>query len=59
MRYGSRAREFGRRRVAGWSMDSLRYWVTEMHIDGFRFDLATTLTRQGGGADTAQRLPYR
>ena len=25
-------------------MDSLRYWVTEMHIDGFRFDLATTLT---------------
>ncbi|WP_022882304.1 glycogen debranching protein GlgX [Gryllotalpicola ginsengisoli] len=27
-------------------MDSLRYWVTEMHVDGFRFDLATTLTRQ-------------
>ena len=27
-------------------MDSLRYWVTEMHIDGFRFDLATTLARQ-------------
>jgi glycogen operon protein len=26
-------------------MDSLRYWVEEMHIDGFRFDLATTLTR--------------
>lgn len=26
-------------------MDSLRYWVTEMHVDGFRFDLATTLTR--------------
>jgi isoamylase len=32
-------------------MDSLRYWVTEMHIDGFRFDLATTLTRQKGDAD--------
>ncbi|MBA8796032.1 glycogen operon protein [Friedmanniella endophytica] len=32
-------------------MDSLRYWVTEMHVDGFRFDLATTLTRQGGDAD--------
>ncbi|GAA4194464.1 glycogen debranching protein GlgX [Gryllotalpicola kribbensis] len=32
-------------------MDSLRYWVTEMHIDGFRFDLATTLTRQGGDPD--------
>ncbi|QIZ97507.1 glycogen debranching protein GlgX [Leifsonia sp. PS1209] len=31
-------------------MDSLRYWVTEMHVDGFRFDLATTLTRQGGDA---------
>ncbi|MHA3701162.1 glycogen debranching protein GlgX [Jatrophihabitans sp. YIM 134969] len=29
-------------------MDSLRYWVSEMHVDGFRFDLATTLTRQGG-----------
>ena len=26
-------------------MDSLRYWVTEMHVDGFRFDLATTLGR--------------
>jgi len=30
-------------------MDSLRYWVTEMHVDGFRFDLATTLARQDGG----------
>jgi len=27
-------------------MDSLRYWVTEMHIDGFRFDLAATLARE-------------
>ncbi|MEV6006089.1 glycogen debranching protein GlgX [Streptomyces sp. NPDC051976] len=27
-------------------MDSLRYWVTEMHVDGFRFDLAATLLRQ-------------
>jgi isoamylase len=27
-------------------MDSLRYWVTEMHVDGFRFDLAATLARQ-------------
>jgi len=34
----------------GLIMDSLRYWVTEMHVDGFRFDLATTLTRQGGDA---------
>ena len=27
-------------------MDSLRYWVTQMHVDGFRFDLAATLARQ-------------
>ncbi|MBV8996063.1 MAG: hypothetical protein JO287_20720, partial [Pseudonocardiales bacterium] len=27
-------------------MDSLRYWVLEMHVDGFRFDLASTLTRE-------------
>ena len=26
-------------------MDSLRYWVTEMHVDGFRFDLASALAR--------------
>ncbi len=26
-------------------MDSLRYWVTDMHVDGFRFDLASTLAR--------------
>jgi glycogen operon protein len=32
-------------------MDSLRYWVTDMHVDGFRFDLATTLTRQTGEQD--------
>jgi isoamylase len=28
-------------------MDSLRYWVQEMHVDGFRFDLAPTLAREG------------
>jgi isoamylase len=27
-------------------MDSLRFWVTEMHVDGFRFDLASTLARE-------------
>jgi glycogen operon protein len=32
-------------------MDSLRYWATEMHVDGFRFDLATTLAREAGGFD--------
>jgi glycogen operon protein len=34
-------------------MDSLRYWLTEMHVDGFRFDLAPTLARQEGGFDQA------
>ena len=32
-------------------MDSLRYWVTEMHVDGFRFDLAATLARDRGSFD--------
>ena len=27
-------------------MDSLRYWIEEMHVDGFRFDLASTLARE-------------
>src|SRR5215467_8694609 len=31
--------------VLRFIMDSLRYWVLEMHVDGFRFDLATTLAR--------------
>ena len=37
-------------------MDSLRYWVAEMHVDGFRFDLATTLTRQYGDLGYPQCL---
>jgi isoamylase len=32
--------------------DALRYWVREMHIDGFRFDLATTLARSNGQFST-------
>jgi glycogen debranching enzyme GlgX len=32
-------------------LDSLRYWVTEMHVDGFRFDLAPALTRTGHRVD--------
>jgi glycogen operon protein len=32
-------------RTVGLIMDSLRYWVTDMHVDGFRFDLAPTLVR--------------
>ena len=31
--------------------DSLRYWATEMHVDGFRFDLAPTLARESDGFD--------
>jgi len=34
-------------RVLQMVMDSLRYWVQEMHIDGFRFDLAPALAREG------------
>ncbi len=33
-------------RVLQLIMDSLRYWVTEMHVDGFRFDLAAALARE-------------
>jgi glycogen operon protein len=32
-------------------MDSLRYWITEMHVDGYRFDLAVALAREHGGFD--------
>ncbi|MCP1772645.1 glycogen operon protein [Neisseria perflava] len=34
------------RDVARWAADSLRYWVEEFHIDGFRFDLGTILGRE-------------
>jgi glycogen operon protein len=32
--------------VLRYIMDSLRYWILEMHVDGFRFDLAATLARE-------------
>jgi glycogen operon protein len=35
--------------VQDFILDCLRYWVLEMHVDGFRFDLATSLTRDGQG----------
>lgn len=38
-------------RVLQLVMDSLRYWVQEMHVDGFRFDLATALAREDHGFD--------
>jgi len=34
-------------------LDSLRYWVTEMHVDGFRFDLASILSRDENGKPDA------
>lgn len=38
-------------RVLQWAMDSLRYWVEDMHVDGFRFDLAVTLGREAEDFD--------
>ncbi len=38
-------------RVLQMVMDSLRYWVEVMHVDGFRFDLAPALAREGGEVD--------
>ncbi len=38
-------------RVLQMVTDSLRYWANEMHVDGFRFDLATILGREAGGFD--------
>ena len=38
-------------RVLQMVTDSLRYWATEMHVDGFRFDLATILARENSGFD--------
>jgi glycogen operon protein len=38
-------------RVLQMVMDSLRYWVEETHVDGFRFDLGTILAREPGGFD--------
>ncbi len=39
----------GNPRVLQLLLDSLRYWVAEMHVDGFRFDLATALARELSG----------
>ena len=38
-------------RVLQLALDALRYWVETMHVDGFRFDLATTLGREAHGFD--------
>jgi len=43
--------DFSHPRVVQLAMDSLRYWVQEFHVDGFRFDLGVTLGREAGGFD--------
>jgi isoamylase len=43
-------------RVLQMAVDSLRYWVDEMHVDGFRFDLATALARGDNGFDPHARF---
>jgi glycogen operon protein len=45
------------RQVLQLVMDSLRYWVTEMHVDGFRFDLAPALCRTSDG-DVDLHAPF-
>lgn len=43
--------------TAAFILDSLRYWVLEMHVDGFRFDLASILTRAPNGAPIGYDMP--
>ena len=42
---------FSHPRVIALTLDSLRYWVQEFHVDGFRFDLSVTLGREAAGYD--------
>ena len=46
----------GHQRVLSLIMDGLRYWVTEMHVDGFRFDLPSALARNFYEAGTLDRF---
>ncbi len=45
------------RYVQGLILDSLRYWVDEMHVDGFRFDLASLFTRNEDGSINLEDPP--
>lgn len=45
--------DFSKAPVIRMVMDSLRYWVEEMHVDGFRFDLASVLGREGGNFENS------
>ena len=42
-----------------WSWTAMRYWVEVLHVDGFRFDLATMLATRGAWLRPARRLPRR
>ncbi len=54
------ARPPARRRRCDLVLDSLRYWVEEMHVDGFRFDIAPVLGRAGSGVRSGRAvLPAR
>ena len=46
-------------RVLQMVMDSLRYWVTSFHVDGFRFDLGVTLGREADGFDPGSGFSTR
>ncbi len=48
--------DFGEPRVVQMALDSLRHWITDFGVDGFRFDLATTLGRTGNGFEA--RHPF-
>ena len=43
--------------TANLILDSLRYWVVNMHVDGFRFDLASILTRAPNGTPISDSMP--
>ncbi len=45
------------RYVRGMILDSLRYWVNQMHVDGFRFDLASVFSRRSDGSIDLQDAP--
>ncbi len=45
--------KFENSQVIRFTLDSLRYWVETMHVDGFRFDLASVLGREYGGFRTS------
>ena len=48
---------FDSRAVIRLVLDSLRYWLTHVHVDGFRFDLASVLGRTGSSDNFAATAP--